>query len=496
MNKDGYTVNIADVIWDLLSQWKAILIVALLTALILTGIKYYKDTNAFNAAASNNIESEEMTGKSADDSINKVLNTLPDDERATVEYLVHQDDWMDSEMEYINNSILMNNNPTNQRTLMLDYYISSKDSPDSIAASLAYSYSAYIHNTKIVDNLRQIIDPNADNKYIAELIYTSEKDDCIVYFDDGDVVLTIKVAIPEDVDGKVVEGMITKELKEYSSELGNNICPHTISLLQSREAKIYNTDAVDNKNSIMMSVNNIKSTFIKNAEATLSDGQRSALYTIRNIKRSESENTNSEKLSTETAMNSPSRPSVSKKYVLFGFVLGVVIYMLLYMLYLIFSRSIKSAEQVKCHTTTRLIGEIYISEECHALKRLLHSNFVSRKRYGEKLNKNKQIDVVVDYIASICEHFQADSITAFRLMDTDLKLREIAEEITTRLKEKGIDTDTSDVSQTISDRKLLTTTNAICLIGDGVKVSDYMNILDGFRDFEIKQLGAVYIGRA
>ena len=36
-------VSLIDVIWELLSQWKAVLVVSMVVALLLSGVKYYKD---------------------------------------------------------------------------------------------------------------------------------------------------------------------------------------------------------------------------------------------------------------------------------------------------------------------------------------------------------------------------------------------------------------------------------------------------------------------
>jgi V/A-type H+-transporting ATPase subunit E len=79
-------VNIRDMIWDLLSQWKAVLIVAVITAILATGAKYIQDNNQYKAELEKKAQAEKMvadakaenerTVKSAEDAIRQAGRNL------------------------------------------------------------------------------------------------------------------------------------------------------------------------------------------------------------------------------------------------------------------------------------------------------------------------------------------------------------------------------------------------------------------------------------
>ena len=48
--KQVIEINIKELIWDLLAQWKAVLLVSLIMALLMCGARYAKDKSAFDAS--------------------------------------------------------------------------------------------------------------------------------------------------------------------------------------------------------------------------------------------------------------------------------------------------------------------------------------------------------------------------------------------------------------------------------------------------------------
>ena len=128
-------INVKEIIWDLLEQWKAVLITALLVMALVAGAKYAKDMKSYEAAQAEK-EAQKQSTASAEDQIRDVLEALPESERSTVMTIVNQNEWIEKEKEYINKSILLNTDPTNQRTLAADYYIAAAEDTDSVRDSL------------------------------------------------------------------------------------------------------------------------------------------------------------------------------------------------------------------------------------------------------------------------------------------------------------------------------------------------------------------------
>ena len=212
-NKSTTVVSFRDIIWDLLSQWKAVLIVALIMAMLTSGAKYYKDINRYKDNLENS-KNEQTSELPLDVQIDNILSALPEGDREAVEYMVQQQDWVNLMKDYINNSIYMKVDPVSQRTAVLDYYIDSHENDDSVLATLVYAYSSYASSEKIIEGIRDVIDPDIDSKYVSELVYAPVEN---LHFDNGDAVLEVKIVIEEDTDANAIEKVITDAFTEYST---------------------------------------------------------------------------------------------------------------------------------------------------------------------------------------------------------------------------------------------------------------------------------------
>ena len=146
-------INLKEVIWDLLSQWKAVLITALLMALLVCGAKHAKDVKAFNAAEALQDEaaSEEQAGLTPEERIAAVLEALPEDEREQVEYVSEQAEMAESMREYLRDSIRMHTDPTNQRRLVQIYNLTANNRGD--LAILATIYSRMLQDEDFIKNI-------------------------------------------------------------------------------------------------------------------------------------------------------------------------------------------------------------------------------------------------------------------------------------------------------------------------------------------------------
>ena len=83
-------LNLKELMWDLLGQWKAILIVALLAAIIVPGAKYLKDTLDYKKALKQAEQTAAQASVSADEQIEGVLSSLSQEDRDAVSYLLQQ----------------------------------------------------------------------------------------------------------------------------------------------------------------------------------------------------------------------------------------------------------------------------------------------------------------------------------------------------------------------------------------------------------------------
>lgn len=497
--QQGMEINLREIIWDLLSQWKAVLIAALIMMLLVTGAKYHRDSNAYDAAMQD--KEAAQTESTPDERIADILEALPDDEVATVEYMIKQNEWIETEKEYMNNSILMNTNPANQRTLLLDYFISASDSAESKMTALMYGYAGYLSNEKLINSVGQIIAPGTDSKYIAELIsansdnsgkqsgnYTLITDSA----SDG-AVMEVRIVLPDEADAAAVESAVTTALTGYTSELGNKIGNHEISLISSSEAYLFNNVAVTNHNNIMSTVYNLQNN-AKNMKMTLSDGQKAAIESITAIKKeaaaaAQEVNDESEK---EVVEAEPSRPGISKKYAVLGFVLGALIYAFIYVLLIIITGRVNYASDAERYTQSRLLGEIYTRTENKTLRMLMHSNLVNKYRYRNKTDADLQMEKLSDTLEAVCRHEGIQDAVVINLAGERSKamLNKIAEKVSA----KGLNINPIEISEDVEEKSLLSLTHALIAMDSKTKISKVTKTASLCNDYDVNTLGSVFIG--
>lgn len=503
MNNSSYQqpqmeINLLEVIWDLLEQWKAVLAVAIMMALLISGMKYSRDLTRYNSAQRAKEEVEQL-GKTPEERIADILKTLPEGEVATVEFIVNQNEWIEKEKEYMNNSILMNTNPTNQRTLILDYYISVSDVSDAKMTALVYGYAGYLKDESLLNNIGDIIAPDAEQKYIAELITVNGDSS-----GDGNVeggasslavdsnadgaVFEVRVVLPKETDAVSVEKIISSSLSKYTSELNSKIGNHSISLIKSSEAYIFNANAVSNHNTVMQSVYNLQYNE-KNMQPSLSDGQRSAIDSIKAIKREAKESAATEQEGKQSSYEIMQKPGVNKKYTLLGFMLGVIGYGFTYLLLLIIKGRINTVNDAVRYSQARLIGEIYQKQECKGLCKLLHSNLVCKYRYGKKADTDNQINNTIDALEAVCKQ---EGLQEVAIISTADDREGVITEIIDKAKEKNIETRLIKVLDTVNIKEISSLTHAVLFTDTETKISKLAELVTACKDYDVSVVGNVF----
>ena len=494
MNKEqqGKTtiINMKDILYNLIAQWKAVLIVAVFISFALTGLKYAKNIKMYADEMNKKKEIETLTEASEAELTSNVLESLSGDSRTTVEYMIQQKEWVETEKEYINKSILMNVDPTSQRTLLLDYYIYTEDLSNSRVASIVSGYTTYIYSEKVIEGLRKIVSPSLDTKYIAELIsfpsYTSagaSSND-----NDGDSLLEIRVVIPEAANAKDVEELFTSELTAYSSELSNSIGKHTITLVRSSEAKLYNSTAVSTRNSIIATIYNTQN-YIKTMESSMTDEQKAAVNTIMSIKHSTPKSESNPK---EEQLN---KPGISKKVAVLGFMLGMLIYAFIYLVFVVIKGRITSASQIQYYTDVRALGECYYIGRYKGFRRLLHSKKAQSFIYRRKLDTTKQIQKIISSVEAACLHASNYVVSVLITHSPDAEYWDVVDSIISKMRERGIKANITKISAETEEKEIAAAKDAICIFSGDTNVAAITKLTSILAEYGVKQIGNIFIRR-
>lgn len=477
-------INIKEILWDLLEQWKAVFITALLVAALVAGAKYAKDIKDYDAEQAKKA-AEKQNAASTEEQIEKVLGSLSESERSTVMTIVNQNEWIDEQKEYINNSILMNTDPANQRTLVVDYYITTAEDTDAIRSSLIYGYGALLRNKEVVKRIGETIDPNAEDCYIEELI-TVENSGDKESAQKSDAVMEVRVVLPDNADREKVKEAITAELQSFSSVLSGKISPHNLTLLDVSEICLYNRDAAGKRTDILYSINNLQNN-TKNMQSSLSDGQKAAIETITAIKAAEK--TASDKgAGEESSEPKDNKPGISKKYALAGFILGIMIYAFIYLIRIIRRGSINSASEVEYYTQSKLLGEAYHQTGHKGIDALLHSRLVDRYRYRDKLDEGAQIQKASSKLDTLCKHAGVNDVAVLCMPE----LSDVKKRIIEAIKTKGLDVRVAEITKQTDEEYLLSLKDAVIIADDDSKAAELVSLAAQLTDYDVNLLGGIY----
>lgn len=478
-------INIKEVIWDLLEQWKAVLISAILMAVLVAGAKYAKDMQYYDAAQAEK-KVEQQNTASVEEQIDAVLLALPESERSTVMAIVNQNEWIATEKDYVNKSILLNTDPTNQRTLVADYYIKAEEAPASARNSLIYGYTTYLKDAHAAEALKEVIASDTDINYITELIDAENSKDDREGSEAYDAILTVNVVLPDGADVQKVQETLTSLIKEKAHEL-SGIYPHDIDLISAGEAYLYNKDAVRTRTDTLTSIYNLQN-YTKNMQTSLSDGQKAALETITTIKVAEKTASKVESDRKGAADTKNTKPGFSKKYALLGFVLGVMLYAFIYLLIVIRRGCLLCAGDACLYTSSRLLGEFYEQTEMTGIKALLKSRLVEKYRYGSRLDTMKQTEKMRSSIEAVCRHEGLKELTVFDQSAPE-KLKDM---IIREIKELGIKVTEISAGEDINERDLCDSADAIFLVSNMTKVSALCGLTELLKDYDIRSIGAIF----
>lgn len=480
-------IDLKDLMWKLLIQWKAVLLVCIAMALLVPGIKYAKDSNAYKAELANKKKAEEEASKPAEERIDAELKLLPADQREDVLFVVQQQDMINIQKDYLNDSILLNTDPANQRQLALKFVLKSETGTDM--RTLADAYSTCIRRTSSLESLREIISPDTSLEYIDELIDTENKD--ILAGDAESAVYTVTITLPDNANADRIIELIDSEISSFHDEISSNVGDHNILKANVEDHSVFNQDIIKRRTDLTDSISRLNSS-IDNEKGKLSPEQHAAYETIVAIKQS-SDDVHNATYENDASLTDLQKPGFSKKHSVLGFLLGAFLYAGIYVVVLILKRIVASANTAQHYTGTRLLGEVYKISEHKGLSALFYSSIVAKWRYKDKLDADKQINYLASTVDAVCTHNNTDKITLL-LTGICPEFNDLTNQIVKKCKsegkKKGIDVLNADE---MDEKALNSVIKAVYMVSGGSRMDKLGSLMSLVRDYDVTPLGTVYL---
>ena len=489
-NQQLLEIDFRELIYKLLSQWKAILIASVVMALLICGMKHVQDVNAYKAAQEAAKIAEQQASIPLEERIAGVLEALPDEDREAVSFLVQEKRWLNEQKNYFNQSILMKTDPSNQRVLKMVYEITGEEEADM--QGLLHNYVMFLYSEEICDAVKPYIAPGADNKYISELFYEDKDDNSSENITDNKAIFEINLVLPEEADADEITAALDKVIKTYCSETQSEH-HHSIKKVSADDVHLYHKANVDNRNSMFSNVNGMQNN-LRNFETYLTESQNAAWTAINAMLTKAETAEETVEAGAEAAEEVAASPGFSKKYALFGFVLGVFLYAFIYVVILILGGVSVSAASLKNISGSRLFGEAYYDNKATGLKKLFHSRLVNKIYHRNTEECNRNIEKMKASIDAACRHKNIEQLSYIDLTGEESKIS--APDVFAAVA-KGSPEKTSSIEINADDQfsedTLLQINNAVLVAGNKTKAATLSKIFSLCRDYDIDLLGSMYI---
>ena len=328
-------IDLLDMIADILSHWRGLLIAVVLGAILMGAFSY---TRSYRNAQ--NMQPQEAEDASEGEMLAQLRESLDDSQLAAVLTTVDDAKECALKKQYVQDSIYMQLDPMNVAQEELVYNIQGKD--ESGSQRLGTIYRNTLYSVGLYDWIEQ--QTGLEAAYVGELVSVSV--DSGLTLTNGEPLTiggsdSLKIII-RGVDaescGKIADAVKTY-IEQQQENLNTRLGSHELVLLSEVSGNIMNMDVMNQQTAYRNLIYGLETT-IAAAKAAFSEDQKQ-YYTLLMKENGLEDTTDAEQSIVEEEQLVPENPAVSKKYVVLGAVLFAFIYVAVLCIGYIFNSRIR-----------------------------------------------------------------------------------------------------------------------------------------------------------
>ena len=370
-------IDLLDMIADILSHWRGLLVALIIGAVLMGGFSYVKSYR--NIQSTPTVEEEpELDELAVEEQLTQLEDSLSDSEKAAVLTTVDDEREYLYKDKYFQESVYMQLDPLDIVQTELVYRIQAED--EGLAQHLGTLYKNIVGGVGLYDWVKQ--QTGIDAAYAAELISVSTNPE--IFVRNGANISTgsdnLKVTViqkDEETCGQLaaaVSSYMEQQQKNLVKELGN----HELILLSETSGKIISTDMMARQIDYGNQVSNLRSGIASAKAGFTADQQK--YYDLLTWEEETREAEMDQKDTTTEEEPVLASPSVSKKYVLLGAVLFAFVYAGILFLIYIFNSKIRVSDELQSLYHIPLIGVVVKNSK----KKFILDKWVDDLRYYGK----------------------------------------------------------------------------------------------------------------
>ena len=205
---------LGDIVWYVLKKWRVLLVFILLFAVLLGGVKYRQDYKIANTPV-------------VTQSLLDVKNSLSKDDLLLVEQLVILNNRIDYRNEYRSNSIMMNIDPFDEKTVTLQYFIDNEN--DEKSSDLIFAYRNYVLNGQLGKDVVENLNLDTKPEYITELFQFESSDESS---------FSVVIRHSDEEECAAIADEVKNLLNQYKTIVGSKVGEHQLTILSDDKATV------------------------------------------------------------------------------------------------------------------------------------------------------------------------------------------------------------------------------------------------------------------
>lgn len=341
-------ISVKDLIKECIRKIWIIIVAMVVFGILLAGFRYAKDKK--NIANTTVAESTEKVD------VEKIVDDLESDDYNQVMTYVDITNYRDQNRVYTADAKLMKINPYKVDTVLLQYYVNAED--ENTRKGMAAAYLSYISGGSLAADVVENNDLEDSSSDIQELIQcdaTGLTTGTSFYTENTNTINMYVYGVDEQ-DAKDIASYVKESMDAYSQKL-SAVAPHTLTLFEEQYSVTCATKLVSLKNDRfgnLITYNDRTTSY----EGLLSDKQKESAQKIIAAQKENDELKDSDETGKTAKKDETPKASISKKYLVVGAFLGLVLAVVIIVLRYMFDPTIKTSKDLQMFYGTNFIGDV------------------------------------------------------------------------------------------------------------------------------------------
>ena len=341
-------ISVKDLIKECIRKIWIIIVAMVVFGILLAGFRYAKDKK--NIANTTVAESTEKVD------VEKIVDDLERDDYNQVMTYVDLTNYRDQNRLYTADAKLMKINPYKVDTVLLQYYVNAED--ENTRKDMAAAYLSYISGGSLAADVVENNDLEDSSSDIQELIQCDATGltTGTAFYTENTNTINMYVYGVDEQDAKDIASYVKESMDAYSQKL-SAVAPHTLTLFEEQYSVTCATKLVSLKNDRfgnLMTYNDRTTSY----EGLLSDKQKESAQKIVSAQKENDELEDSDETGKTAKKDEAPKASISKKYLVVGAFLGLVLAVVIIVLRYMFDPTIKTSKDLQMFYGTNFIGDV------------------------------------------------------------------------------------------------------------------------------------------